>query len=212
MWEEEEYELIQRNMLLVKNDIQNIQHSAAELSNHGLPPCIQTIYTGRRGRPRLEIDEQFLRFAYQSRSISSIAGLLGVHRSTIRQALLTYGLAQPLESPFANGTSGGSDNLVSYTRPLSSISDGELDEEIRRMREQDGFNRAGVTVLHGMLLSNGLRLSRERIRRSLQRVDPEHRIFHAAPIRRRTYSVPGPNAIWHHDGQHGKSMIPSKMR
>ena len=95
---------------------------------------------------------------------------------------------------------------MSYTRPLSNVSDSDLDAEIRRIHE-DGFNRAGVTVLHGLLLSIGLRVSRERIRRSLLRVDPENRIFRAQPIRRRAYNVPGPNAIWHHDGQHGRFII-----
>ena len=199
--------MILRNVHLIINDINILQISATELSNHGFPSSIRTIYTGRRGRPRLEIDEHFLRFAYRSCTVASIASLLGIHRCTVRQALLDYGLTQPLENPFANRTSledGAS--LVSYTRPLSNVSDSDLDAEIRRIRE-DGFNRAGVTVLHGLLLSIGLRVSRERIRRSLLRVDPENRIFRAQPIRRRAYNVPGPNAIWHHDGQHGRFII-----
>ena len=194
-------------MLLIENDIRNLQQAATENSNHGFPPTLRIVYNGRRGRPRLEIDELFLRSAYRFRSIASIANLLGVNRCTVRQSLLRYGLAEPLRSPFASGPSDNDGQLVSYTRPLSNISDDELDAEIRRIREGEGFNRAGISVLRGMLLSNGLRVSRERIRRSLQRVDPENRIFYATPIRRRAYVVPGPNAIWHHDGQHGKFSV-----
>jgi hypothetical protein len=28
-------------------------------------------------------------------------------------------------------------------------------------------------------------------------------VFQRITIRRRTYHVPGPNSLWHHDGQHG---------
>ena len=207
IWEDGEYELILRNILLIDNDIRLLEQSVTALSNHGTPPSIRTVYNGRRGRPRFEIDEQFLRFAYQSRSITSIANLLGVHRCTVRQALLTYGLTAPLRSPFPNGPPGDDNGLVSYTRPLSAISESELDDEIRRVREEEGFKRAGVTILRGLLFSTGLRVSRERIWRSLQRVDPENRIFYAPPIRRRSYTVPGPNSIWHHDGQHSEFFI-----
>ena len=195
-------------MHLIANDIRILQQSATELTNHGVPQPIRTINSGRRGRPRLEIDEHFLRFAYKSCSIASIAGILGVHRCTVRHALLDYGLAHRLQNPFSDGgTSGeGDSQIVSYTRPMSEISDGDLDGEVRRIREE-GFTRAGVTVLHGMLLSKGLRVSRERIRCSLVRVDPDSRVFRSPPIRRRAYEVPGPNAIWHHDGQHGKLLL-----
>ena len=192
-------------MLLVSNDLHILQQNSAELRNHGLPQSVRAIYSGRRGWPRLEIDEQFLRYAYRSRSIAWIANILGVHRCTVRHALLDYGLTQPLQNPFADDESSGNDGsqVVSYTRPLSRISDVELDEEVRRIRDEEGFSRAGVTVLHGLLLTKGLQISRERIRCSLVRVDPDNRVFRSPPIRRRTYDVPGPNAIWHHDGQHG---------
>ena len=51
---------------------------------------------------------------------------------------------------------------------------------------------------------SGYRISYQRIRQSLLRIDPIHRVFDRIRIRRCVYSVPGPNALWHHVGQHGK--------
>ena len=92
--------------------------------------------------------------------------------------------------------------ITSFTGPLSAINDDDLDSMIRQLRQQ--FTRAGITMLHGMLQRLGYRIPRERIRQSLYRIDPVHRIFGRIRIRRRIYSVAGPNALWHHDGQHGK--------
>ncbi|KAK7439172.1 hypothetical protein VKT23_017662 [Stygiomarasmius scandens] len=84
---------------------------------------------------------------------------------------------------------------------LSSISDQQLDSLVIRL--QVYFPRAGVTTLDGMLRRLGHVLPRERIRQCLIRVSPLHRVFQPIAIRRRGYSVPGPNSLWHHDGQHG---------
>lgn len=59
--------------------------------------------------------------------------------------------------------------------------------------------------MDGMLRRLGYVIQRERIRQSLIRIDPVQRVFERIRIRRRVYSVPGPNALWHHDGQHGAS-------
>ncbi|KAJ6481519.1 hypothetical protein C8R47DRAFT_982430 [Mycena vitilis] len=94
-----------------------------------------------------------------------------------------------------------SERVTSYTGPLSSISDDDLDSLILRLRSH--FRRAGLGMLDGMLRRLGHRVPRERVRQSLLRIDPVRRIFERIRIRRRVYSVPGPNSLWHHDGQHG---------
>lgn len=91
--------------------------------------------------------------------------------------------------------------LTSYTGPLSLIDNDELDGLLSSLRQH--FRRAGVTMLHGMLRRLGHQVPRERIRQSLLRIDPVQRVFDRIRIRHREYSVPGPNALWHHDGQHG---------
>jgi len=100
--------------------------------------------------------------------------------------------------------------VTSYTGLLSGITDDELDNLIVLLRTH--FRNAGVTTLHGMLRSLGHRVPRTRINQSLSRIDPVQRIFQRIRIRRRTYQVAGPNALWHHDGQHGMSMISEKRR
>ncbi|KAJ7128852.1 hypothetical protein C8R46DRAFT_926116 [Mycena filopes] len=183
-------------------------------------------HTGSRGRPAYDIDPEFLRWAYSQRSTSGIARFLGVHRSTVRAALLAHGIAVPQQQP-ANlsfqdnppNQDGAADNegdylvdpeqlqgpgISSYTGPLSTISDDDLDDLLIRLRRH--YRRAGITMFNGMLRRLGHHVSRERIRQVLIRVDPVQRVFQRITIRRRTYHVPGPNSLWHHDGQHASSV------
>ncbi|KAJ7178252.1 hypothetical protein C8R46DRAFT_1329376 [Mycena filopes] len=179
------------------------------------------------GAMQNDIDPGFLQWAYSLRSTSSIARFLGLSRPTVRSVLLAYGIAVPREQPsalashipdpIADGSNEEEDYLVdpgsetqqpdagpsisSYTGPLSSISDDELDELLIRLRQH--YRRAGITMFDGMLRRLGHHVPRERIRQALIRVDPVQRVFQRITIRRRTYHVPGPNSLWHHNGQHG---------
>ncbi|KAF7325542.1 hypothetical protein MKEN_00403600 [Mycena kentingensis (nom. inval.)] len=90
---------------------------------------------------------------------------------------------------------------TSYTAPVSTMSDDELDAIILALRSH--YRRAGLRMLGGMLRVLGHRVPQERVRQSLLRVDPVRRIFERIRIRRRDYRVLGPNSLWHHDGQHG---------
>lgn len=96
----------------------------------------------------------------------------------------------------------------SYTSPVSQWTDDELDVAITRIRIH--YPNAGLSLLHGALRALGHRVPHERIRQSLLRIDPVRRIFERRTIQRRTYSVPGPNALWHHDGQHGELCCTSR--
>jgi hypothetical protein len=40
------------------------------------------------------------------------------------------------------------------------------------------------------------------IQEALWQIDPLHQVFQCIHIWQHTYSVPGPNALWHHNGQH----------
>ena len=92
--------------------------------------------------------------------------------------------------------------ITSYTRPVTGISDDELDSEVRQLHIQ--YRRAGVRIMTGLLRELGIVVAAERVRRSLLRIDPVRRVFDRIRIERRKYQVAGPNALWHHDGQHGK--------
>jgi hypothetical protein len=235
----------------MKDEIRQQYGQALDSSHHGHPILTEQVYTGRRGRPAIHIDPDFLRWAYSLRSTSSISRFLHVSRQRVRSALLEHGIAVPQADPFIHSrdleepegtehygtddigadTQAGTaaqtattDNLlnpnlplpldfppdipsqhtVSFTAPLSTLSDADLDQLILCLRRH--YCRSGVTMLHGMLLRLGHRIPRERIRQSLLRIDPVQRVFERIRIRRRTYSVPGPNSLWHHDGQHGKKI------
>lgn len=212
---------------MMQNDIRLEYERLLDQSHHGHPTVIQTIRTSGRGRPQISIDPDFLRWAYSHRSTSAIARFLHVGRQTVRNALLAYGIAERQDDPFAVPTIDANVNeeilrqddlldpvpthipavddanqpVVSFTGPLSTLSDDAADNLILQLRSH--FRRAGISMLDGMLRRLGHRLPRERIRESLMRIDPVQRIFQRIRIRRRVYSVPGPNSLWHHDGQHG---------
>lgn len=65
----------------------------------------------------------------------------------------------------------------------------------------------------GYLLQLGYRIPRSRIEASYLRVvGPSPATFGPRRIQRRSYSVPGPMALVHHDGQHGESCIGSVIK
>lgn len=70
---------------------------------------------------------------------------------------------------------------VSYTGPLSDISDDDLDSLILWLRQH--YTRAGIIMLNGMLRRLGYHVPRERIRQSLLRIDPVQRVFERIRIR-----------------------------
>ncbi|KAK7463019.1 hypothetical protein VKT23_007601 [Stygiomarasmius scandens] len=83
---------------------------------------------------------------------------------------------------------------------LSGISDSDLDSLVLRLKTH--YRHGGVAMMSGMLRRLGHVVQDDRIQESLRRIDPYHHAFSRIRIRRRGYSVPGPNSLWHHDGQH----------
>jgi hypothetical protein len=228
----------------MQNDVRLRYHEVLDSSHHGRPVVVERVHTGNRGRPRIVIDEEFLRWASTHRSTTAISRFLDVSRTVVRNALLEYGIEEPQADPFAGSrqvtfheqhptdtlaasqTDSDMDDLldpeasifdltqathlqnhpvnpqiISYTAPVSNITDLELDNLLLELRSS--FRRAGISILDGMLRGIGYRVPRERIRMSLMRIDPVQRVFQRIRIRRREYQVPGPNSLWHHDGQHG---------
>ena len=82
------------------------------------------------------------------------------------------------------------------------MTDDKLDELVIRL--QSHYCRAGISMLDGILCRLGHRIPCEHIRASLLHIDPVQQVFECIHIWRRVYSVPGPNSLWHHDGQHGE--------
>jgi hypothetical protein len=81
--------------------------------------------------------------------------------------------------------------------PSNVVSDAELETTIREIREDAPYS--GVQMVCGSLRMRGVKVTRERVRFALRSIDPISgaRRWPANIIRRRPYSVPGPNSLWH---------------
>ena len=112
---------------------------------------------------------------------TKIAEIVGISRSTLYRRLEEEG--------------------VDLTSTYSDISNSELDrmvESIKQTHPNDG-ERLVIGHLHRL----GIVLPRSRVRASIHRVDPINTaIRRSVTIRRRVYSVEGPNSLWHIDGHH----------
>ena len=86
-------------------------------------------------------------------------------------------------------------------KKFSTLSDADLDEHVRRICSLNPL--IGEKTVSGRLTYQGIHVQRERLRASLRRVDPTGvRARVKCVLRRRQYSVPAPNDLWHLDGYH----------
>ena len=121
--------------------------------------------------------------------------------------MVDYGLHAPLEPPILHTVSETSPPTItftqihSYTACVSQQTDEELDYEIQLLHQH--FPNAGITMLHGHFCQMGENVPCEWICQALNQISPANHSFHCPCLRRRRYQVPGPNYLWHHDGQHG---------
>ena len=84
----------------------------------------------------------------------------------------------------------------------SNLTDEELDNIIIRFKQEHGIF-VGRSLVMGHLRSLGLRLQKRRITKALLIIDPRNsNLRWTSIIRRRKYSVPSPNSLWHIDGHH----------
>ena len=81
--------------------------------------------------------------------------------------------------------------------PSNELSDSDLLTVIRQIREDAPYS--GVQMIYGGLRAKGIKTSREKVRQLLRSVDPLAGAtrWPAGLTRRRPYSVPGPNSLWH---------------
>ena len=173
-------------------------------------PLLQVVSrskTGRRGRPRVEISPGFLEQALTLRGPSHIAPVLRCSARTVRRRALEHNLREAGMPVFTSTTLP--DGTVArvhhpYRGQPPNLSDDALDEQISRILQV--FPRFGRNMINGRLLAAGHNVPIHRIRASYLRVHGAPAIFGGRSIHRKVYSVPGANSLWHHDGQHGKSL------
>ena len=139
---------------------------------------------GNVGRPRFIITREQISYLREFASKwTEIADLLGVSISTLNRHRASLGL--------------GSEAMPRFTQ----ISDADLDNLVRDIATRQPFS--GIRIVQGEVESHGIHVQRERIRESLHRVDSLNihaRLCHV--MERRQYRVPGPNSLWHVDGNH----------
>ena len=143
---------------------------------------VHTVRNGRRGRPAIVIDPDWLKDAtapHRRIPLTTLAKTLGVHRNTLRNNMRRH----------------------SIYRSFSTISDHDLDRLLRAFREAKPLS--GFRYAMGFLESNGLRIQKSRVIQSLNRIDRLRQVLRThATIDRREYIVPYPNYLWHIDGYH----------
>lgn len=135
-----------------------------------------------RGRPQLSISEKALSHLLEQEFTQvEIAEILGCSAKTVHRRIVQFGMNQFVK--------------------FSEISSSQLDDLVTDF--VSNFPTAGLKSLAGHLSGLGHRIQRFRIRESMYRVDPwgvqqrSRRLLH-----RRRYRVPGPNSLWHIDGNH----------
>ena len=155
-----------------------------KLSSPGENLKVEREYTGRRGRPKYIVKEEQLVFLRELKfTWSTIALMFGVSRRTMYNIRCNLGLVSTEFTGFSN------------------ITDDQLKAIISDI--QQAMPEVGQSMLRGILNSRGIFVSTVRLRECLAEVDPINSTLRwASPIRRRVYSVPYPNALWHLDGNH----------
>ena len=135
------------------------------------------------GRPKYNIDEEvLLNLRALGFTWKEIAQLLLVSRWTLWRRVRELGIAE--------------------RTGFSDITNEQLDDIVRAFMNIQG-SLVGYSMVQGHLRNMGITIQRDRIRSSIARVDPSNcRLRWATVVSRRTYSVAGPNSLWHIDGHH----------
>ena len=146
-----------------------------------LPTQAQIVRSGTVGPPSFDIPQHQLQYLIECRfSVPQIAQLMGVSVSTIIRRRM-------------------SDYNLSIRATYYPITDEELDEVITTLQQQ--FPNWGNRQMYG--LHCGMRVQFHCVRESQSRIDPEGSMMRRLQcLRRRSYSVPGPQHLWHVDGNH----------
>jgi hypothetical protein len=165
-------------------------------------------YTGRRGRPRIELEPTFLQEALTMREPIGISrALQDVSARTVRRRALELGLRQPGQPVYTvmEGDEGPQHQYHPHNPSLRLSQIGQQQLDAMLVDTLVRFPEFGRNLTAGSFAAQGYRVSRGQLREAYQRVQGGPAIVGHRRIARREYHVRGPNSLWHHDGQHGES-------
>ena len=171
-------------MVRMQEDIRRLHLSALASECDDAPPLISYEKSGSRGRPSIRIDRNFLESVSGFMGQQAIARFVGVNKRTVVRELERYGLVH------------------ARTRASFVTDEGRIDELVERVYRL--FPTYGSRLIKAAIKEeHTLNVSLKRILDSMERLGLSKQPFGRRNIRRRPYRVPGPNSLWHHDGQHG---------
>ena len=129
------------------------------------------------GRPRYNISAgQIAGMRRIGFTWKGIASILNVSERTIRRRRQEF-------------------NMPAFKDEFSDLSDEQVDEMVRDILTNSP--NSGERMVIGSVRSRGLKLTRERLRDSINRVGPvSPALRRSACIVRRSYNVKGPNSLW----------------
>ena len=136
-------------------------------------------HSGEVGRPRCHysVNESQLRFLHDDLGLRwvDIARCLALSERTLRRWRYQFGMIT--------------------NRNFTDLSNERLDEHVRDILLTTP--NVGLSMMRGALRGRRLNIQRERIRESMNRVDPVSRtVHHTQFIIRRVYNVRSPNSLW----------------
>ncbi|CAL8235936.1 unnamed protein product [Boreogadus saida] len=166
------------------DDLSSLARFDASVANTNISQVIQVLGAKHRvGRPTVEIPLEAIEgYLSHGLKVQEIADMYGVHRTTIHRKMQQNGL--------------------SVSDMYSEMSDTQLDALVLEIHR---IHLCGYRMLRYHLQGRGHLVQIHRVRQSLKRVDPEgteQRALANRTLHRRQYSVPGPNCMWHIDGNH----------
>lgn len=152
-------------------DLQDAKTRSADVPD--APPIepISLEQTGRRGRPRIDIDCNILEVSYGLRGPTELGQVFGVSSRTVRRRALEQGLAepgQPVYVEFENEDGTRTRYYTSSTSPQTQLPDAELD--VIMLQILNSFPSFGRRMIDGHLKYLGIHVPRSRIQASYARV------------------------------------------
>jgi hypothetical protein len=199
---------VRREITAMMARLDAARHESRDLPDGPALEVTWKVKTGRKGRPKQHFDPVWLSQASGLRTNAHVAPLLGCSARTLRRCKLEYKLSNPgLPVSQLEELPDGGHQLVyiGNKTQTSALSDNQVGTIVSSQLQM--FPNFGRSMMAGSLQVEGFNIPRQRVRESYDRIQggPTAR-FGQRRIHRRAYQVAGPNSLWHHDGQHGRSL------